>query len=254
MTGVAINTVVKMAVDAGEACADYLDRSMRNLPLEHVQVDECWAFCYCKAKNLTPEIAAKHPGAGDVWTWAAICADTKLIPSWIVGPRDTTTAQIFLLDLASRLDGRIQLTSDGLNFYVTAVARAFGAKVDFSQLQKIYGNTVEGQKRYSPAVCIGCEKKVVTGNPDPAHINTSFIERANLTLRMGNRRYTRLTNGFSKKIENHTHSVALFMMFYNFARQHKTLRCSPAQAAKVDGRLWEIKDIVEMIDAYQVKD
>jgi len=251
MTGVAINTVVKMAVDAGAACSDYQDRVMRNLNCQRVQVDECWAFCYAKAKNVTPEIAAKHPGAGDVWTWAAIDADSKLIPSWIIGPRDGVTARIFVSDLASRMADRIQLTSDGLSVYLQAVERAFQGHVDYAQLVKVYGDSSEGQKRYSPAECIGCERKAVVGNPDPEHVSTSYIERANLSLRMGMRRFTRLTNGFSKKIENHAASVALFLMYYNFARVHKTLRCSPAMAAGVDSRLWEIKDIVAMIDDHE---
>jgi IS1 family transposase len=251
MTGVAINTVVKLAVDAGAVCSDYQDRVMRNLPCKRIQVDECWAFCYAKAKNVTPEIAAKHPGAGDVWTWAAIDADSKLIPCWIIGPRDGVTARIFVSDLAGRLADRIQLTSDGLTVYLNAVERAFHGDVDYAQLIKIYGDASEGQKRYSPAECIGCERKGVTGSPDPEYVSTSYIERANLSLRMGMRRFTRLTNGFSKKIENHAASVALFLMYYNFARVHQTLRCSPAMAAGVDSRLWEIKDIVAMIEAHE---
>jgi IS1 family transposase len=249
MTGVAINTVVKLAVDAGAACSEYQDRVMRNLNCQRVQIDECWAFCYAKAKNVTPEIAAKHPGAGDVWTWAAIDADSKLIPCWIIGPRDGVTARMFVNDLANRLADRIQLSSDALPAYLNAVEQAFRGDVDYAMLHKIYSNPVEGQKRYSPADCIGCEKRIVVGYPDPEHVSTSYIERANLSLRMGMRRFTRLTNGFSKKIENHAASVALFMMYYNFARVHKTLRCSPAMAAGVDSRLWEIKDIVAMIEA-----
>ena len=251
LTGAAINTVVKLAVDAGAACSDYQDRVMRNLNCQRVQIDECWAFCYAKAKNVTPEIAAKHPGAGDAWTWAAIDADSKLIPCWIIGPRDGATARMFVSDLANRLSDRIQLTSDALPAYLQAVERAFRGDVDYAMLHKAYANPVEGQKRYRPADCIGCEKKAIAGYPDPKHVSTSYIERANLSLRMGMRRFTRLTNGFSKKIENHAASVALFMMYYNFARVHKTLHCSPAMAASVDNRLWEIKDIVEMIEAYE---
>jgi IS1 family transposase len=240
MAGVAINTVVKLAIDAGAACAEYQDRVFRNLNCQRVQVDECWAFCYAKAKNVTDEIKAKHPGAGDVWTWAAIDADSKLIPCWTIGPRDNTTARLFVNDLAGRLANRIQLTSDGLAAYLGAVERAFHGHVDS-----------EGQKRYSPAECIGCQRKAVDGEPDPDHINTSYIERANLSMRMGMRRFTRLTNAFPKKIENHAAAVALYFMYYNFARIHKTLRCSPAMAAGVDTRLWEIKDIVEIIEAYE---
>jgi len=251
MTGVAINTVVKLAVDAGAACSDYQDRILRNLNCKRVQVDECWCFCYAKAKNVTPEIAAKHPHVGDVWTWAAIDADSKLIPCWIVGARDGVSARMFVSDLASRLADRVQLTSDGLGAYLKAVEHAFRGDVDYAQLVKVYNETSEGQKRYSPAECIGCTKNVVVGYPDPEHVSTSYIERANLSMRMGMRRFTRLTNAFSKKIENHAASVALYFMYYNFARVHKTLRCSPAMAAGVDNRLWEIKDIVSMIEAHE---
>lgn len=251
MSGVAINTVVKLAIDAGAACADYQDRVMRNLTCQRLQVDEIWAFCYAKAKNVTPEIAAKNPFAGDTWTFTGICADTKLIPCWLIGPRDGVTARIFVNDLAARLANRIQLTTDGHSMYLQAVEGAFHGEVDFAQLVKLYGNDPEAEKRYSPATCIGCERKAVTGSPDPDHISTSYVERANLSMRMGMRRFTRLTNAFSKKIENHAAAVALYFMYYNFARVHKTLRCSPAMAAGVDNRLWEIKDIVAMIDAHE---
>jgi IS1 family transposase len=251
MTGVAINTVVKLAVDAGAACSEYQDRVMRNLKCQRLQVDEIWSFCYAKAKNVTPEIAAKNPHAGDTWTFTGIDADSKLIPCWLIGPRDGVTARMFLNDLAARLENRIQLTSDGHTMYISAVESAFAGDVDFAMLQKIYGNDPEAEKRYSPAQCIGCERKIMTGDPDPAHISTSYVERANLSMRMGMRRFTRLTNAFSKKIENHAASVALYFMYYNFARVHKTLRCSPAMAAGVDNHLWEIKDIVAMIEDYE---
>jgi len=251
MTGVAINTVVKLAVDAGAACSEYQDRVMRNLKCQRVQVDEIWSFCYAKAKNVTPEIAAKNPHAGDAWTFTAIDADSKLIPCWLIGPRDAVTARIFINDLAERLTERIQLTSDGLAVYPQAIDRAFRGDIDYAQLIKIYGNDPEGQKRYSPAECIGCEKHPVIGYPDAEHISTSYVERANLSMRMGMRRFTRLTNAFSKKIENHAAAVALYFMYYNFARVHTTLRCSPAMAAGVDNRLWDIKDIVAMIEAYE---
>lgn len=251
MTGVAINTVVKLAVDAGAACSEYQNRLMRNLKCQRLQVDEIWSFCYAKAKNVTPEIAAKNPHAGDTWTFTGIDADTKLIPCWLIGPRDAVTARMFINDLAERLTERVQLTTDGLSVYLKAVERAFGHEIDYAQLVKIYGNDPEGEKRYSPAVCIGCEKHAQIGNPDPAHISTSYVERANLSMRMGMRRFTRLTNAFSKKIENHAAAVALYFQFYNFARVHKTLRCSPAMAAGVDNRLWEIKDIVDMIAAHE---
>jgi len=240
-----------LAIDAGAACAEYQDRVMRNLTCQRLQVDEIWAFCYAKAKNVTPEIAAKNPHAGDTWTFTGICADSKLIPCWLIGPRDGVTARIFINDLAARLANRIQLTTDGHSMYLRAVEGAFRGDVDFAQLQKLYGNDPEAEKRYSPATCIGCERKIMTGDPDPAHISTSYVERANLSMRMGMRRFTRLTNAFSKKIENHAAAVALYFMYYNFARVHKTLRCSPAMAASVDNRLWEIKDIVAMIEAYE---
>jgi IS1 family transposase len=248
MTGAAKNTIQKLLLEIGERGLDYQDRAMRNLPCKRIQVDECWAFCYAKAKNVTPEIAAKNPFAGDVWTWAAIDADTKLIPSWIIGPRDGVTARIFVNDLADRLADRVQLTSDGLRVYLEAVERAFRGNVDYAQLVKVYSNPTEGQKRYSPADCIACEKHAVTGNPDPDHVSTSYIERANLTMRMGMRRFTRLTNAFSKKIENHSAAVALHMLHYNFVRIHQTLKVTPAMAAGVSDRLWEIRDIVALLD------
>jgi len=248
LTGAAKNTVQKLLLEIGEKARDYQDAALRNLPCKRIQVDECWAFCYAKSKNVTPEIAAKNPFAGDVWTWAAIDADTKLIPSWIIGPRDGVTARIFVNDLADRLADRVQLTSDGLNVYLAAVERAFQGQVDYAQLVKIYSNTTEGQKRYSPAECIACEKHAVTGNPDPEHVSTSYIERANLTMRMGMRRFTRLTNAFSKKIENHSAAVALHMLHHNFVRIHQTLKVTPAMAAGVSDRLWEIRDIVALLD------
>jgi IS1 family transposase len=248
MTGAAKNTIQKLLLEIGAASLGYQDRALRNLPCKRIQVDECWAFCYAKAKNVTPEIAAKNPFAGDTWTWAAIDADTKLIPSWIVGPRDSVTARIFVNDVADRLAERVQLTSDGLNVYLAAVGRAFRGQVDYAQLVKIYGNTTEGQKRYSPDDCIGCEKEPIVGNPDPDHVSTSYIERTNLTMRMGMRRFTRQTNAFSKKIENHSAAVALHMLHYNFVRIHQTLKMSPAMAAGISNRLWEISDIVALLD------
>ncbi len=248
MTGVAKNTIVKLLVELGAACSDYLDKHLVNLPCKRVQVDEIWSFCYAKAKNVTPEIAAKNPFAGDVWTWVAIDADTKLIPSWVVGPRDGVTARIFVNDLAGRLANRIQLTSDGLNVYLAAVEKAFHGQVDYAMLQKIYNDTSEGQKRYSPAECIGCETRVIDGDPDPKHISTSYIERQNLTMRMSMRRFTRLTNAFSKKIENHVAMIALHIMYYNFCRIHQTLRVTPAMEAGVTDRPWSIQDLVALAD------
>jgi IS1 family transposase len=247
MTGCSKNTIVKLLVELGAACADYMDKNLVNLPCKRVQVDEIWSFCYAKSKNVTPAIKAKNPAAGDVWTWVAIDADTKLIPSWIVGPRDGTTARIFVNDLAGRLANRIQLTSDGLNVYMAAVEKAFRGHVDFAMLHKIYADTSEGQKRYSPAECIGCERHVIDGNPDPKHISTSYIERQNLTMRMSMRRFTRLTNAFSKKIENHVATLAIFYMHYNYVRIHQTLRVTPAMAAQVTDRLWDITDLVALL-------
>ena len=251
MTGVAKNTIAKLLVDLGAACSNYLDEHLVNLNCQRVQVDEIWSFCYAKAKNVTPEIARKNPHAGDTWTFTGIDAETKLIPCWLIGPRDAVTARMFINDLAGRLTERVELTTDGLSVYLKAVESAFGREIDFAQLVKIYGNAPEAEKRYSPAVCIGCEKHAMIGNRDPKHISMSYVERANLSMRMGVRRFTRLTNAFSKKIENHAAAVALYFMFYNFARVHKTLRCSPAMAAGVDNRLWETKDIVAMIEAHE---
>jgi IS1 family transposase len=247
ITGVAKNTIVKLLVELGAACSNYLDEHLVNLNCHRVQVDEIWSFCYAKAKNVTPEIAAKNPFAGDVWTWVAIDADSKLIPSWIVGPRDGVTARIFVNDLAKRLANRIQLTSDGLSVYLAAVEKAFHGHVDYAMLQKIYNDAPEGQKRYSPAECIGCETKVIDGDPDPKHISTSYVERQNLTMRMSMRRFTRLTNGFSKKIENHVAMVALHVMYYNYARIHQTLRVTPAMEAGVSDHVWSIAELIALL-------
>jgi IS1 family transposase len=244
MADVSINTVTKLLVDLGAACSAYLHERLVNLSCQRVQVDEIWSFCYAKAKNVTPEIAVKNPFAGDVWTWMAIDADTKLIPSWIIGPRDAVTARLFVNDLAGRLATRIQLTSDGLNVYLQAVDRAFRGEVDYAMLVKIYNETSEGQKRYSPADCVGCERKVVVWYPDPEHVSTSYIERSNFTMRMGMRRFTRLTNAFSKKTENHAAAVAIHLMHYNFSRVHKTLRITPAMAAGISDHIWELEEIV----------
>jgi IS1 family transposase len=249
MTGAAKNTVTKLLVDLGAACSKYQDEAFRNLSCERIQVDECWAFCYAKSKNVKPEHFENGGYAGDVWTWAAIDADTKLIPSWCVGQRDADTAIHFVEDLASRLSGRIQLTSDGLGSYLMAVEKAFKGAVDYARLIKVYSNSSEGQKRYSPAACIGCERKTVVGNPDPDHISTSYIERANLTMRMGMRRFTRLTNAFSKKVDNHAAAIALHMMHYNFARMHQTLKTTPAVAAGVADHVWSIAEIVGLLDS-----
>ena len=244
------NTVAKMLIDAGKACADYQDKALRDLPYQRVQVDEIWSFIYAKEKNVARAKSAP-PEAGDVWTWTAICADTKIVPSWRVGDRSGTTAIEFMEDLRPRLANRVQLTSDGHKAYLEAVEGTFGDDVDYAQLVKIYGSEdgVSSDKRYSPAECTGARKRRVEGNPDPKYVSTSYVERNNLTMRMSIRRFTQLTNAFSKKIENHEHSVALHFMYYNFCRQHKSLGgISPAMAARVTDQLWDIEDIVRLVD------
>jgi IS1 family transposase len=217
MTGVAKNTVVKLLCDLGRACSDYQDKAFVNLKCKHLQADEIWSFVGAKEKNCTVEM--KKNGAGDIWTWTAICADTKLIPCWFVGNRDAGCAYHFMHDLADRLAHRVQLTTDGHRAYLSAVEDAFGANIDYAMLQKIYGTANESpETRYSPAVCMGARKAVISGNPDHNHVSTSYAERQNLTMRMSMRRFTRLTNGFSKKLENHEHALALYFMYYNFSR------------------------------------
>ena len=233
----------------GAACADYQDKVLRDLDSTRIECDEIWAFCYSKQKNV-PEEFKGTPGYGDVWTWTAIDADTKLIPSWLVGERTNKDAYFFLKDLHSRLKNRVQLTTDGHKAYLQAVEEAFGDDIDYAQLVKLYGDVPEAIKaKYSPAECTGIKKTKITGNPDKAHVSTSYVERSNLTIRMHMRRFTRLTNAHSKKFENHAYAVALHVMFYNFTRIHSTLRMSPAMAAGVSGRLWEMSDIVALIDA-----
>jgi IS1 family transposase len=250
-TGVSKTTITKLVVDAGMAAAWYQDRVFRNLTCKRIQVDEIWNFVYAKAKNVATAKAAPE-GAGDVWTWTAIDADTKLMPSWFVGGRDSDSAIIFMDDLAARLANRVQLTSDGHKAYLEAVEGAFGGDIDYAQLVKLYGPTSETAKgRYSPAECIGARKTPIEGKPDPKYISTSFSERSNFTIRMHTRRFTRLTNAFSKKVENHARAVALHMMYYNFVRIHQTLKITPAMAAGVTSRLWEIGDIVEVLEAWE---
>jgi IS1 family transposase len=250
ITGVARNTIDKLLVELGAACSEYQDRTLRNLTSKRIQVDECWSFVGCKQKQVTMEKIERDGVCGDVWTWAAIDADTKLIPCWSLGLRDASTATHFVADLADRLADRVQLTSDGLKVYLGAVEKAFRGAVDYAMLIKIYGEIdTEGQRRYSPATCIGCDIHAAIGNPDPDHISTSYIERANLTMRMGMRRFTRLTNGYSKKIENHAAAVSLHMMFYNFARVHHTLKTTPAFAAGVADHVWSIEEIIALLDS-----
>ena len=249
MTGVSRMTVEKLLRDLGHVCAMYQDVTLRDLPCKRIQVDEIWSFIYAKHRNVTDKIRQEQgPNVGDIWTWTAIDAETKLVPSWLVGGRDAGYATEFLQDLAGRLANRVQLTSDGYKVYLTAVEDAFGADIDYAMLVKHYGNTPEGEKRYSPAVCTGATQKAITGNPDAKHISTSYVERQNLTMRMGMRRFTRLTNAFSKKIDNHRYAIAMHYMYYNFVRIHQTLRTTPAMAAGVTDRLWDIEDMVALLD------
>lgn len=248
-TGASKTTVSKLLNDVGTACASYHDKHVVGLRSRRVQVDEIWAFVYAKQKNVGSAKAAPE-GAGDAWTWTAIDADTKLAVSWLVGPRDAESANIFMHDVAARIDRRVQVTSDGLGVYVDAVDAAFGGFVDYAQLVKTYGAAPESAKgRYSPADCTGAKRVRVSGNPDIDHVSTSYVERSNLTMRMHMRRFTRLTNGFSKKVEAHANAVALHFMYYNFCRIHSKLRMTPAMAAGVTDRLWEVSDLSALLDA-----
>lgn len=252
-TGASKNTVTRLLNDAGRALGAYQDRVFRDLQCRRVQVDEIWSFTYAKQKNVADAVAAPE-GAGDTWTWTAICADSKLVLSWLVGSRDAGSAYEFIQDVYDRLANRVQLTSDGLNAYINAVRDIFGIDVDFAQLVKVYGSPPEAFKgRYSPAPMLAARKTRIEGRPDPAHVSTSYVERQNLTMRMHMRRFTRLTNGFSKKVENHANAVALHFAYYNFVRVHKTLRMTPAMAAGVTDRLWEMSDLVAVLEAAEVK-
>lgn len=247
MTGAAKGTVLKLLVDLGKACAKYQDEKLRGLSCKQIQCDEIWSFCYAKEKNVPEEMRGKL-GFGDVWTWTAIDADSKLIVSYLVGDRSAGYARKFIDDLASRLAHRVQLTTDGHKAYLSAVEGAFGADVDYAMLDKIYNAPPrEGQARYSPAECCGTRKIKVKGNPDIAKVSTSYVERQNLTMRMSMRRMTRLTNAFSKKIENQAHAVALHFMHYNFCRVHQTLRVTPAMEAKISDHVWSLEEIAALI-------
>ncbi len=247
ITGIAKNTVVKLLKDVGKVCSEYQDKAFRNLSCKRLQCDEIWSFCYAKERNVPNKYKGQF-GYGDVWTWTAICADSKLIPSWLVGNRDGDTAYVFINDLASRLKHRVQLTTDGHKAYLEAVEDSFGPDIDYAMLIKIYGSTQEEEKRYSPAKIIDTERKKIMGNPDPNHISTSYAERQNLTMRMSMRRFTRLTNGFSKKVENLTHAVSLHFMYYNFCRIHRSLKVTPAMEAGVTDQLWDVEDIVNILN------
>jgi IS1 family transposase len=242
-------TILKLLADVGSACATYQSKHLHGLLCKRIQCDEAWSFVYSKAKNV-PEKYRGVFGFGDVWLWTAICADCKLIPAWYLGTRDADSAHTFMMNLSNRLASRVQLTTDGHRAYLDAVDGAFGTSIDYAMLVKQYGNppAATPERRYSPAVCLGTERTVIHGNPDPAHVSTSYVERSNLTTRMGNRRYTRLTNAFSKKVENHGHHLALHFMYYNYAHQHQTLRVSPAMQAGVSDHLWSIEEIAGLLD------
>lgn len=250
MTGAAKNTVVKLLADVGTACAAYQDMVLRNLPCKRIQCDEIWSFVYAKQKNVAGAVAAPK-GAGDAWTWTAICADTKLVASWMIGGRDAGYAHDFMQDLASRLANRVQLTTDGHHAYLKAVEGAFGVDVDYAMLIKIYGEAKNAgpERKYSAAECIGTKVAEVSGKPDMVHVSTSYVERQNLTMRMSMRRMTRLTNGFSKKLENLAHAVALHFMWYNFGRIHQSLRITPAMAAGVSEHVWSLEEIAALADS-----
>ncbi len=249
MTGVAKKTVMRLLVEVGEVCADYQDRVFSNS--RRLQLDEMWSWIYCKDKNRTEEIAREHPDAGDVWLWVCIDADSKLVPSWRLGQRDLATAKDFVEDIEKRLKGRVQITTDALRTYLNVIEDTFGGNCDYAMLHKIYGAPNENETRYSPAKCIGCEMKEINGRPDPKHVSTSFVERQNWTVRTNMRRYTRLSNGFSRKLENHAAATALNYFAYNFIKIHRTLRMSPAMAAGVADRLWDVADLVALWESYE---
>lgn len=246
LTGVAKNTIVKLLAEIGSACADYHDKNVRGLRVHRLQCDEIWSFVGSKQKNTTPE--KKEEGWGDVWTWTAIDADTKLCVSYLVGGRSAGWANDFMQDCAERIIGRPQITTDAHKPYMKAVEEAFGGDADYAILHKVYGASNEPETRYSPAKCIGCDMKTVSGVPDPAHVSTSYVERQNLTMRMSMRRFTRLTNAFSKKIDNHAAAISLYFMYYNFCRIHQTLRVTPAMEAKLTDHVWSIEELVELIE------
>jgi len=246
MTGVSKNAISRLLLELGSACTKYQDGTLRDLPCKRLQCDEIWSFVAGKDNNLSAE--KREQGLGSVWTWAAIDADTKLIASWLVGSRDAESAHEFMQDVAGRLRGRVQLTTDGHRPYLEAVEAAFGADIDYATLQKIYGNEPNPEKRYSPAICLGCKVETIAGDPNPKHISRSYVERQNLTMRMSMRRFTRLTNAFSKKVENHAAAVALYFMYYNFGRVHQTLRVTPAMEAGVANHVWSIAEIVGLLN------
>jgi IS1 family transposase len=250
ITGVAKNTIVKLLAELGQACAEYQNKVLRNLPCKRIQCDEVWSFCYAKEKNL-PEKLRRKFGYGDVWTWTALCADTKIVPCWMVGGRSAAYANRFISDFASRLANRVQLTTDGHRVYLDAVEKALGSGVDYAMLVKLYGNDSEKVVRNSPAECIGAVVTPIIGTPDRRHISTSFVGRQNLTMRVQMRRFTRLAKGFSKKLENHQHSVALYFMYYNFCRIHRTIKVTPAMEAGISDHVWDVAEIAGLLNRAQ---
>lgn len=251
MTSCSKGAVTKLIADLGPVCEAYQDAVLRNLPCRVLEVDEIWSFVHAKARNVPPAKRGVF-GYGDVWTFTAICADTKLIPTWHVGPRDSDSALVFMSDLARRMAGPVQITTDGHSMYPEAIEAAFGSKADYAMLVKLYGAPQEPEKRYSPAQCIGAYSARVQGSPNPARVSTSYVERSNLSLRMGLRRFTRLTNAYSKKLQNHCAALAIYFMNYNFARLHQTIRVTPAMKAGVTNRLWKVTDIVKLLEAAEV--
>ena len=247
MVGVSKDTVMKLLVDVGTVCANYMDEAMRNLTCRRLECDEIWSFCHAKKKNVSPEKQGIL-GYGDVWTWVAIDADTKLVPCFHVGRRDAQAANEFIADLASRLKHRVMLTTDGLKCYIEAVEAAFGCEIDYAMLIKIYGKPQE-EIRYSPPQILSCHKEVISGDPFPPMVSTSYVERQNLTMRMSMRRFTHLTNAFSKKLENHMHAVALHFMYYNFCRAQRKLRVTPAMEAGLTDHVWSIAEIIGLLDS-----
>jgi IS1 family transposase len=252
MTGVAKGTVLKLLGDLGKVCAAYHDEHVRNVPIKRVQCDEIWSFCYGKDRNISDE--RKAEGAGSLWTWTALDADSKLIVSYLCGGRDATWAKLFMEDVASRLTTRVQITTDGHKAYVEAIEGAFGMEVDYAMLIKLYGTPATPETRYSPGECIGIATKVLSGNPAPKYISTSYVERQNLTMRMSMRRFTRLTNAFSKKVENHEHMLAIYFLYYNFCRVHQTLRVTPAMESGLASSIWTIEDMVKLLEPNSILD
>src|SRR5947207_7751812 len=256
IVGCSINSVDKLLRDAGEAALAYHDKAVRGVKAQRIQCDEIWSFVHAKQKNAATSSRRGDPTIGDCWTWTALDADSKLLVSYQVGGRDAEYALMLMDDLRGRLANRVQLTTDGHKAYLQAVEDAFGADIDYGMLVKLYGPETSGQgheRKYSPSECVGARKDTITGNPDPKHVSRSYTERANLTMPMSMRRFTRLTNAFSKKLQNHEYMVALYALWYNFVRIHKTLRTSPAMAAGIESRLWSMEDVVALIDARSAK-